>query len=340
MVRRPFVDHLFEQVRAQQAERLQHVGILVVDDGEDRRTDAQREVVGQTPCDPLGLTVLGPLVVAQRMGPFEDGRAAALALKQTDARIVRSDELGQRLDAGVVGIFVIGMEAHIVDKAQFAALAENVQHAAREADRHARKPEADDDRPGIDLADGFGRADQQFGIGRGLVGAPEVRLVPHLPFADAPFVTTRHSRHIALPRLQRFFIGKDARPEALLRPVNRITVGEAHPRTDALLAESVDRFVEPPEFVFTLLLFAAGPAALDTRGAYSQFAHIGLISREIGIFAVETFAPHRPTRIGQFARGGCRYLPDLFEPGGDRLQLFPSQRPMLCRGGQCEHEAR
>ena len=276
------------------------------------------------------------------MGPFEDRRTAALALEQADARIVRGDEFGQRFDAGrgVVRIFVVGMEAHVVEQPQFAALAENVQHAAREADRHARKPEADDDRPGIDLADGFRRADQQFGIGRGLVGAPEVRLVPHLPLADAPFVTTRHGRHIALPGLQRLFIGKDARSEALLRPVDRISVGEAHPRADALFAESVDRFVEPLEFVFTLLFLAAGPAALDTRGAYSQFAHIGFVSREIGIFAVETLAAHRPARIGQLTRGGCRHQADLFEAGGDRLQLFPGQRPMLCRGGQCEHEAR
>ena len=340
MIRRPFVDHLFQQVRAQQPERLQHIGILIVCDGENRRPDAQREIVGQTPRDPFGLAVLAPLVVAQRVGPFEDRRAAALAREEADARIVGGDQFGQRLDAGrgVVGIFVIGMEAHIVDEVQFAALADDVQHPARESERHARKAEADDDRLGIDLADGFGRADQQFGIGRGLVGAPKVRLVPHLPLADAALVTARHGRHIAFPGPQRLLVGEYARSQALLGPVHRISVGEAHPRTDALFAESVNRLVEPPEFVFPLFLLAAGPAALDARGAHAQLAHIRLVSRKIGIFAVEALASHRPARVGQLARRGSRQRTDLFESGRNRLHLFPGQRPMLCRGGRGEQK--
>ena len=130
MERRPFVNHLLEKICPQQPERLLHVGILQVDEGEDRRADAHHPVVGHAACDPFGLAVFVPFVVTQGMCPFERRGTSRFSLEEPDVGIVGFHQTGQCFDAGssVVGIFVVRMETHIIDHAELPSLAKQVKH--------------------------------------------------------------------------------------------------------------------------------------------------------------------------------------------------------------------
>ena len=229
---------------------------------------------------------------------------------------------------------MIGVETYIVDQSELVPLAQDIQHPARKVDRHPRKPESNDDCLRVHLADRLRRADQQFGIGRRLVRPPQVGFVPDLPLVHSILVTRHNRRHVALPGLQRRLISENPRSQALLRPVNRIPVGQAHPRANPLFAKAVDRFVEPSEIVAALLLLATSPAALDTRSSNPQLSHIGLVGRKIGILTVETFAPDRPARIRKFPRRPRLDTADKLQPRRNRLHLLPCQRPMLRQNGR------
>ena len=170
---------------------------------------------------------------------------------------------------------------------------------------------------------------QQRGIGivvRAVLA--EIGLVPDFPFVHFVPVTGDDRLDEFQPGFHGRFVGKNFRPETFFSAVQGIAVSEVDPGLHPLFQHSVDDMVDPREVVAPFLLFAAGPAALNTCRSYSQFAQIRFVAVEIGVVPVERLATDRPVGSPQFVRRACRQCTDQFQFGAGRLHFFPREGPM------------
>ena len=170
---------------------------------------------------------------------------------------------------------------------------------------------------------------QQRGIGivvRAVLA--EIGLVPDFPFVYLVLVTGDDRLDEFQPGFHGRFVGKNFRPETFFSAVQGIAVSEVDPGLHPLFQHSVDDMVDPREVVAPFLLFAAGPAALNTCRSYSQFAQIRFVAVEIGVVPVERLATDRPVGSPQFVRRACRQCTDQFQFGAGRLHFFPREGPM------------